>query len=224
MKIEGTGWAILVGVITAVISAYSAVTVAGVSEKVEKVKADVEHRRVELDRIRFDADQRARRDSILSELVPYLLGSRDSAHDVAAAMLFVLYPNEAEGVLESLSKSVGVDTGETSRPALDSLLVSAKRLSRATGEWAIVLTSTTTLRAAEREQADASEKGFSGTIFRRGNFYGLVIVGLPNRTEAEGTVVAARSAFAADAYVVNLTRWCREQRATEFGIDCVVSP
>lgn len=222
MKIEGTGWAVLVGVITAVISAYSAVTVAGVSEEVEKVKADVEHRRVDLDRIRFDADQRVRRDSILSELVPYLLGSPDSAHDVAAAMLFVLYPNEAEGVLESLSKSVGLGTGEASRPALDSLLVSAKRLGRATGEWAIVLAGTTTLHAAQQSQADAREKGFSGTIVQRGNFYRLVIVGLPNRTEAEGTVVAVRSKFASDAYVVNLTRWCREQRATEFGINCVV--
>jgi hypothetical protein len=236
MEEKAKGQSKLVGIITAVLSLVSAVGVAFIGYRVEQDKLALEQARValeqadmeikaELDRIsvsigqetlaleqrRFEAEQRSRWDNVITEYVPKLLSPSEADRQVAVAILFVIYPNDARDILSKVAEALDEEQVEALKP----LIEQAESLDEKTGEWAVAISSDLALEGeGARYEVDVSrEQGYDAVIYRRGDWYVTTIGPFPTKVEAERAKFVVQSEFPGgsyreSAYVINLNSWC----------------
>ena len=172
--------------------------------EVDRLNAAIKQAEVALEQRKFDAEQQARRDQVITTYVPRLLSSDQSEKQAAVAILFILYPNEAKDILARVAESLGEETAV----ALEETLKQATILDKKVGEWAIVIGSDTTLESAEYEATRAEEQGYTPLIYLKGDWFATTVGPFPTQTEAESVNIAVRSTIRESAFVVNLNSWC----------------
>jgi hypothetical protein len=91
-------------VVTASLSAISALLVAAIgiygSSRLEEIKQETtrvaQAQTIALEREKLRSEQQARLEKNMQELVPKLIGDNENEQRTAEALLFILYPNDAE--------------------------------------------------------------------------------------------------------------------------------
>lgn len=159
---------------------------------------------VALEQSRFQAEQQARRDGIIEGCIPKLLGQSEADREEALAVLFTLYPNDADDILASVVKALG----EEDAGLLERGMVQAAALDEETGSWAVVIGLSSDLKKAEGEVAAARRLGYEATIYLRESCYVTVLGGFPTQDEAATAKIALSTQFGRTAYEVNLNSWC----------------
>jgi hypothetical protein len=223
MANENSHTATLIPIATAVLSALSLIGVAILNSRSNALQADVNRinatsktEEVALERRKFEDEQKGRRDKTVSDNIPKLLGSVDSDRHVALAILFSLYPNEAKGILETVDRAQNEGSATNLAPAIKR----AEELSKATGDWIIVIGSDSSLDSAKPEAQKAKTQGFDPTIYHRGNLFATTVGPFPTDVEASSANIAVRSSVGRDSFVVNLNGWCPQRNNRGEYYDC----
>ncbi len=223
MPNENSHTPILIPIATAVLSALSLIGVAILNNrsnviqgKIGELNAMSKTQEVALERSKFEDEQKERRDKTVSENIPKLLGSVDSDRRAAVAILFSLYPNDAKQILETVNKAQNEEGAKNLSPAI----AKAEVLSKATGDWIIVIGSDNSLEAAKPEAQKAKAQGFNPTIYHRGNWFATTVGKFQTEVDANSINIAVRSSIGRDSLVFNLNAWCPQANNRGDYVDC----
>lgn len=219
---KGTGKQLLawVPLVVAVLSLLSALGAAAISyygnrasvelqRDVERLDAAMRQAEIELAEQSFDAGIRARRDEFLAEYVPMLLGSDDDARDQAAATLTVVYPDEAQYILETLADAT---SDKAQAAALRQLAKRAYNLAKRAGDFVVAFGSDETLADAREKFQKAGRLGYSPEVYRKGGRFVTTVGPFTNGMEAERHNAVIRREILPTSYTVNLTTWCNADK------------
>jgi hypothetical protein len=177
--------------------------------EIDRLNASMGQEELALAKLQFEAEQRTRRDNIIREYVPKLTSSNEEEKQIAVAVLFVIYPNEARDILSKVAEALNEEQAET----FEILIKQAQSLDVKTGDWAVAISVDTDLDGAEWEVKVANEQGYDAVIYHKGNWFITIIGSFPTEVEAESAKITVRSTFPGGAYretayVVNLNSWC----------------
>ena len=204
-------------VVTAVLSALSVFGVGYLGYRSTTAGVDVRREEISLEQDRFDAEERARFEDALSELIPLILDSDQGQREAGLATLFTLYPDRAEEVLTSMGAALTEARVDAIKPAIDRIT----ELQRTAGDWRIVAASDRTAEAAETELNRARSLGYSPTLYQRGEWFATTIGPFQSRGDADRSNIAIRRLMRQDSYVVNLHTWCTSKVQREGFVECV---
>jgi hypothetical protein len=185
--------------------------------EVESLNASIEKAEVELAYQKFGAEQQARQDEIVMKYVPQLLSSNESDNHVATAVLFVLYPNDAEDILSRVRQSL---SDEEKAGTLGQTIDQAKELGEQVGDWAIRIGSDEELEGAQFEVQRAEEQGYTAVIYLQGAWYITTVGPFSTQTDAERENITIRSTIREGASVINLNSWCPQKEQKNGYIEC----
>jgi LysM repeat protein len=213
-------WVPLVAAALSLLSALGAAAIsyygnrAGVElqREVERLDANMRQAEIELAEQSFDAGIRARRDELLAEYVPKLLGPDDHARDQAAAALTVIYPDEAQYILETLADAT---SDKAQAAALRELAKRAYDLAKRAGDFVVAFGSDETLADAQDKIKEARELGYSPKVYRKGGQFVTTVGPFKNGMEAERHNAVIRREILPTSYTVNLTTWCNADKLVE---------
>ena len=90
------------------------------SNRVQEVQirldTELKNAQLELDRRRFEAEQQVRHDEIIIRYIPSVIGDSEKERREALAVLYVLFPNEAGGILQSAVDALDQETASEQIP------------------------------------------------------------------------------------------------------------
>jgi hypothetical protein len=191
-----------------------AVIGARINAKVEATKAALEQSKIDLDLRRFEADELERKHKQISEIIPRLVGTDVQERRRGLALLFGLYPEEAESLLKRVAQSLdehGPDSGAARD--LGKAADSAPKLRGELGAWVVFVGSDTSLAAAAWEVKRAGKAGFGpAAVYKLGKAYATTIGSYASSSQAQSAVYAARASLRADAYAGNLKFLCPDPK------------
>ena len=186
-------------------SIYAGLSSRGAQQDVARLEAGVQREVLALEQQKFEADQQKLTDDRLVILVPQLLSADDGARRSAAAILFVLYPNEAQMIVDTTREAGTAKQQE----ALESASEAAEMIAATTGFWAVVVGTASEFGDAVKETEVAAELGFGSTdVFQRGEVFATVVFDFPTEDDAQSALIPIRSDVRESAFVVNLNEWC----------------
>jgi SPOR domain len=106
--------------------------------------------------------------------------------------------------IDRVTKSLTGDQQESFKETVER----AKDLAAATGSWTIVIGTDKTLEAAQFEVRKAEKQGYNAVVYKKAAGFVTTVGSYPNEQSANVELVSARAKTRADAFVVNLGRWC----------------
>jgi hypothetical protein len=178
-------------------------------EEIERLQASLQEQQVALAQSRFDEEQRARRATVIDEWVPLLYSADNAERQAALAVLFAIYPNEAKSILESIKASQS-EAGAFSPQAefISEAIESAADLAEAVGPWSVVVNSYEDLTNARLGVREASDAGYTPTVYHLDGKYDVVVGRFPTKEDAQSATISIRSKLNEGAYVANLNEVC----------------
>ncbi len=202
----------LIGVIgVAFISIFGAIRIESIKDDTAALDRELKQQEVELKRQVFETEKETRTQEILKEWIPKLIGVEASDQRAARAILFVLFPDEADKhislAFQSLSEAEKIAQAETITEISDQ----AVQVSESVGPWLIVISNDTDLESARSQAARAAKGGEAPTpvrIYHRGDLYVTTVGDFPDRVDADSATLAVRETITVSAHVVDLQDWC----------------
>lgn len=184
--------------------------------ELEKESTGLKQEGLALDKSRFEAEQRARRDAIIKEYVPMLLSPNELDRQTAVAVLFVIYPNDATVILSQVAEALDEDQARVFEP----LIEQAQNLDEKTGDWAVVISTDPDLEGTEWEVETATDYGYGATVYLIDDWFVTTIGPFSTELQAESARITVRTTFPGGdyrqgAYVVNLNTWCPQHSAEQ---------
>ncbi len=172
--------------------------------EIERLNTSLKEAEVVLEQNKFDATQESRRHDILIQYIPQLLSSAENEREVAVAVLFVIYPNEAKDILSNVKKSLGEETNFD----IEQVIKQAITLDEEVGEWVIAIGRDEDIAGAKDEASNARDQGYTPIIYKIDNWYVTTIGPFPTEVKAESVNITVRSKIREDAIVLNQNNWC----------------
>lgn len=192
-----TSWK--VAAIPAAIALFTAVAVAWIghttSLRIAVLEADarnlqlkLQQEEVALKKDMFLAEQYSREERTLSECISKLVGDDNRQKQHAVALLFALYPNDAQKYLDRISSAVAL----SSTNFLNQAVAQAQDLNLRTGDWAIRLEREyQSIEDAEYAESTLEESvGVNMSIYRTDKTFRLVIGRYESRDDATAALIA----------------------------------
>ncbi len=187
--------------------------------EIEKLRTDLLVQDSSLEQQRFEAEQRYRREEAAKKFIPMLFSTSEADVDIALAVLFVLYPNEAEGMLRSVAESQSDESKHALQPAIER----AESVDDLVGEWIVVVANTETLEDALAFSQVPKDKNYPTTIYTLESMYVVSAGPYSTLTDAESAQIGLRTNVSPGAYILNLNRSCPVRVAREDYIECRLS-
>ncbi len=219
-KSNGVPWATVISLISAVlvafISFYGNYRINQLQNQLDQQRLDNE---ILLAQSRFEEEQRARRDTILSNWVPLLVSDDAAERNRALAVLFAIYPDDVYTILTTVSESQG--QGVAANSDLQAALASAESLSELVGEWVVIVTTLPTLPEAQASALEAEALGYVVAIYQFApDSFSVAIGPFPARDDANRANIAVRAQLNQGAYTLNITQECPQPQPQEGYVAC----
>jgi len=202
---EAPTWlTIVTAALAALATVFAATSGLVLQGKVAELETAVSRDQLVLERQVFEADQKARRDVLLGTYVPMLMSTEPGEVQSARAVLFVIFPNEANQILDNALKGAT----QQQQDALQDVLAEAEVIAAETGTWAIIVATLPDLDSARSLKAVVETDFGPIGLFEKDKMWTVVRTDLPDKETAEGVLISIRSAVREDALVVNFNEWC----------------
>ncbi len=219
-KKSGGGAPTWLVIVTAVLSACSALAVAYIGLASKNIEVDAKRDEIAAEQARFDADERRQTDESLKAIVPMILSSTDAERQVGLALLRILHRGREAEVLTAIQSLPVERSSQNAEAAIT--LDRAVRLLRAepTERWVILVGADKALDAAKTEVEKAKANGLSAQVYQKEGWFRTAIGPFPTRPDADRAAIAVRASIAADAYVNRLNSWCAQPQARDGYTEC----
>jgi hypothetical protein len=207
--------ALTVAVLAAVASLAAGLFSLVLNGRVAELETAVAREQLELARQEFSADEKARRNRLLTTYIPMIMSDTPNDVEAARAVLFVVFPNDAKAILESALKAATAATPEQ-QLILEETVAVAEEVAAETGTWAVVISAEPDLPSAKSAKAEAGDFG-PLELLKRDDTWFVVRTDLPNQKTAEEVLIGVRGLLREDAFVVNFNEFC--PNAQDLGAD-----
>jgi hypothetical protein len=166
--------------------------------------ASIESSKLELAQSQFDAEEKARRNTILQTYVPYLLSGDSSQIEVAVAILLVTYPEDAKNIIDTVASARGPEYQAILAPQIQL----AGQVQAATGPWIVVVANELEYLQAAKHPPKLEGFGYSSAIYTIEGYFVIAIGPFPSETDAERALISIRAQVSRGAYTLNLSESC----------------
>lgn len=185
------------------------------TREIELIRSDLQQQEINLSINRFEDDKSARRENILTTWVPLLVSEDESQQNAALAVLFALYPSEAEEILKTVKSSISQGNQIA---FLDEAIESAENLNEEQGTWIIVTATLKTKPEAEDWIEEHEPENFSWSIYSFKEGYAPSGGPYPTKDAAEIALIGIRSTINPSAYLINLDTTCNDVETLGNGV------
>jgi hypothetical protein len=195
-------WIPIISVLLSIISAIAASVIT--SRTALQTKQLDSETQIRMDQNKYDYSREERKEKLISENLPKLLGSSDNEKKAAKAIIVFFYPTDAETILKSVAGMVG----QTEKQELE---LNEKQVEAITEQrWGIVIGGDTTLSSAQYEVYTATNKHNYKMVkvYFRQSYFRTVIEGFSTKESADRANISVGTRIRDSSYVVNLNNWC----------------
>ena len=175
-----------------------------IEAKIAESTIEMQQQDLEMRHLQFDADEKARRDQIIRQYVPMLLGASPLGRNEAIAVLVSIYPNDAKTILATVAESQSEAYGRILEPMIER----AEAVDELVGSWIVVVSNDPTLEGAAIGVQKYTDTGFTPTVYVIEGLYVTTVGPYPSLEDAERSQITLRAELAPGAYVLNLNRSC----------------
>ena len=202
---------LIVPVLVAVITTIGYIQIQNLKNDVNNLEHELNVRQVEnnilLSQLRFEEDQKARRDQTLSTWIPKLVGLDEEERIAALAVLSSIFPDEVNSILVTVSITLS-DTDSVA--FLGEAIQETKPEEGDIGEYYVIIATSPNLPSAEQWVRKAEENGYTTSIFSFKQGFGTAIGPFPTMDAATSANIAIRLELNSGAYVMNIIDTCGE--------------
>ncbi|ATG79762.1 MULTISPECIES: hypothetical protein [unclassified Pseudoalteromonas] len=184
--------------------------------EVENLDKKIKHEELMLEIKKFEATQKQMKEKLITSIVPKIVSGNGKEKDEVLALLFVLYPNDAEEILRRVGSALNQDSANK----FSDTIQRASEINIDTGEWGIVISSDSELTAANHEVEKAKKHNYSASIYKRGRWFATVIGPFPNEVNADKANIAIRRNLNDTSFIINFKKWCGKQVKNKQYYEC----